>query len=123
MSDSFRKVAGTALIIISALLCLIALVPGYNGGIKQFRSANKTRWALNDIPTERNGNISVNTADADELTELPGIGEAYAALIIAERGENGPFFYAEDLEAIKGIGPKTLEKFRDKINLSTDEGD
>ena len=38
-----------------------------------------------------------------------------AALIVAERREHGPFHYPEDLTAVKGIGPKTLEKFHDMI--------
>ena len=64
-----------------------------------------------------NGSISVNEAEADELTELYGIGETLASLIIDERERNGVFRYPEDLTAVKGIGIKKLEGFRDSINL------
>ena len=63
------------------------------------------------------GSVSINEADADELTALRGIGETLAGLIIDERDENGPFRYPEDLTGVKGIGMKKLEGFRDSINL------
>ena len=71
--------------------------------------------------TEANGTVAVNSADAEELTALPGIGETLAAMIVAERDRNGPFRYAEDLLAVRGIGPKTLEKFRRMIDLTPAE--
>ena len=56
--------------------------------------------------------INVNAADAAELCELPGVGERYAARIVAYREEHGPFEKAEDLAAVKGIGPGTVDKLR-----------
>ena len=64
-----------------------------------------------------NGTVSINEADADELTELYGIGESLAALIVDERNINGKFWYPEDLTAVKGIGIRKLNGFRDSINL------
>ena len=68
--------------------------------------------------TMPDGTISVNTADQDELTELYGIGETLAAMIMDERIKNGDYRYPEDLTAVKGIGMKKLEGFRDYINLN-----
>jgi competence protein ComEA len=56
--------------------------------------------------------IDVNQADAAALCELPGVGPCYAARIVAYREEHGPFAKAEDLAAVKGIGPKTVEKLK-----------
>ena len=42
---------------------------------------------------------------------------------IDERSENGPFYYAEDLEAVRGIGPKTIKRFREMIDLSLNESE
>lgn len=53
--------------------------------------------------------INVNTADAELLSELPGIGPAKAAAIIEEREANGPFESAEDLTRVSGIGAGTVE--------------
>ena len=57
-----------------------------------------------------------------ELTELTGVGETISALIVAEREANGPFYYAEDLESVRGIGPATLSRFREMIDLTQGEG-
>jgi len=57
------------------------------------------------------GRINVNTASASELTSLPGIGEGKGQKIVEEREQNGPFASCQDLTRVKGIGPKTIEKF------------
>ena len=53
--------------------------------------------------------IDINTADAETLMLLPGIGEKRAQDIIAYRAANGPFRIPEDLTKVKGIGEGTLE--------------
>jgi competence ComEA-like helix-hairpin-helix protein len=57
--------------------------------------------------------IDINHASAVELTELPGIGPALAARIVAYRAERGPFRAVDDLVAVKGIGPATVEGLRE----------
>ncbi len=61
--------------------------------------------------------INVNTASQKELVALPGIGETIAQRIIEYRKTHGPFHRPEDLLAVKGIGPKKLEKIRDLISF------
>jgi len=61
--------------------------------------------------------ININTASAQELETLPGIGPAYAERIIRYRQEHGPFQRIEDITQVKGIGPKTLEKIEDFITV------
>ncbi|WP_218220016.1 ComEA family DNA-binding protein [Nesterenkonia sp. Act20] len=56
-------------------------------------------------PTEL---INLNTADAQTLDELPGIGPALSERIIAHRETNGPFGSLEELAAVSGIGPVIL---------------
>lgn len=60
------------------------------------------------------GLINVNVAGPEELTALPGVGEATAAAIVEERERNGAFASVDDLARVSGIGPKKLEKLRDK---------
>lgn len=67
------------------------------------------------------GKLNVNRATAEELEELPGIGPALAARIIAYREENGPFARVDDLVRVSGIGPKTIDRFRDLVTVD-DEG-
>ena len=52
--------------------------------------------------------IDVNTASAVELTLLPGIGPALAARIADYRDAHGPFASLDDLDDVRGIGPKTI---------------
>ncbi len=61
------------------------------------------------------GKININTATAAELDSLPGIGETKANAIIEYRNSHGGFKSIDDLDNVKGIGPATIEKFRDKI--------
>ncbi len=53
--------------------------------------------------------ININTASADELMNLKGIGEKKAKAIVEFRKANGLFKQPEDLINVPGIGPKTLE--------------
>ena len=59
--------------------------------------------------------ININTASAEELTQLKGVGASYAARIIEFREKNGPFQKPEDLMRVPRIGQKTFEKNKDLI--------
>ena len=61
--------------------------------------------------------ISINTATAEELMRLPGIGKTTAESIIAFRNEHGLFQKREDLLNVHGIGPAKYEKLEDFITL------
>lgn len=61
------------------------------------------------------GKINLNKANAAELSQLKGIGMKYAERIVEFRDKNGPFTTPEDLLKVQGIGPKTLEKNKDRI--------
>ena len=54
--------------------------------------------------------VDINTADVEELDELPEVGPSTAESIIQYRRTNGQFTSVEELEEIPGIGPETLEK-------------
>ena len=70
---------------------------------------------------EAAGPIDINMADAAALQTLPGIGETKAAAIIAHREANGPFATVDDLQNVKGIGEKTLEKLKEQITAGASE--
>lgn len=62
--------------------------------------------------------INLNTASAQQLETLPGIGEAKAAAIIAYRKEHGDFASAQDLTKVSGIGDSTYAKLKDYVCVS-----
>lgn len=63
--------------------------------------------------------VNINSADEASLSNtLVGIGPAKARAIVEYRQQHGKFKQPEDLLAVKGIGPATLEKNRDRIRLN-----
>ena len=68
------------------------------------------------VPVPATEQVDINTADVATLShKLSGIGEKKAQAIVDFRKKNGPFESLSDLEKVPGIGPKTLEKNKDKI--------
>jgi competence protein ComEA len=63
------------------------------------------------------GVVNVNTASADELQLLPGIGEARAAAIVDIRKARGGFKSVDELTEVKGIGDAMLENLRPHVVL------
>ena len=68
--------------------------------------------AANAVEAEK---ININTAPADELMLLKGIGKVNANKIIEYRDRQGRFKTIEDLMKVPGIGKKTFEKNKDRI--------
>jgi len=64
------------------------------------------------------GVLDLNTADAQALAALPGIGPALAGRIVAERSANGPFASADDLLRVPGIGTGRLERIRPRVRTA-----
>lgn len=56
--------------------------------------------------------VDLNRATLQELEGLPGIGPALAGRIVEERERRGGFAAVDDLVAVRGIGPATLERLR-----------
>ncbi|HEY6329432.1 MAG TPA: helix-hairpin-helix domain-containing protein [Blastocatellia bacterium] len=54
--------------------------------------------------------VDLNTADVDQLTTLPGIGDGLAARIIEYRSQHGPFRRPQDIIIINGFGERRYHK-------------
>ena len=63
------------------------------------------------------GPVNLNTATADDLDTLPGVGPATAATILAYRDQHGPFASVEDLADVRGIGPAKLDALRGLVTV------
>ncbi len=63
------------------------------------------------------GPLDLNTATAEQLDALPGIGPATAQAIVEDRARNGPFRTVDDLARVRGIGPAKVEALRDLVTV------
>jgi competence protein ComEA len=63
------------------------------------------------------GQVDINTASAQELEELPGIGPTLAQSIIEHRESHGPFSTIEEIMDVRGIGQGVLENIRELITV------
>ena len=68
-----------------------------------------------EAPPEEPAMVNINTASAEELATLEGIGDVIAQAIVEYRDANGPFKSIEDVKNVKGVGEKKFEGIKDKI--------
>lgn len=69
------------------------------------------------VVTAADGKIDINSASAEELTQLNKVGPKIAERIVSYRNANGPFKTIDDLRNVKGVGDKILELNRDRISI------
>lgn len=73
--------------------------------------------AAKPAPVASQEAVNINTADAQALTKLKGIGAKKAEAIVAFRKANGAFKTVDQLADVKGIGEKTVEANRKNIRI------
>ncbi len=61
--------------------------------------------------------VNINTANSEELQQVPGIGSATAQKILQMRKSYGAFKSVDDLLAIRGLGQKRLDKMRKYLTV------
>lgn len=64
------------------------------------------------------GKVNVNTATAQQLQMLPGVGPALAQRMVEYRKQNGDFKSLEQLALVRGIGEKKCESLKPYVALS-----
>jgi len=82
---------------------------------EQLQSASLEAPGAGAARTGAAAQVNVNTASAEELQQLAGVGEVLAATIVRDREANGPFATPEDLMRVSGIGEKKFENMRPQV--------
>lgn len=77
-----------------------------------FTDSNSERKQDLDLKAETVFPLDLNRASKEELMLVPGIGEKKADAILALKEQIGRFSSVDQLDQVKGIGSKTLEKIR-----------
>ena len=105
-------------IAIMTAFCIVLMI-----SILIYRKTNTYSPPRNTVPTTVQeeseshpiGKLNINTASAEDLLILDGIGPSIAERIITYRKDNGPFEKIEDLMNVKGVGEVTFSKIKDYI--------
>lgn len=85
---------------------------------KQGEDVQEAQWDKTGNSEESSANkVKINEASEEELVALSGIGPAKAQAIISYRDEHGPFQEIDDLLEISSIGEKTLEQFKEMVDV------
>lgn len=74
---------------------------------------------VDDLPPAPVAVVDLNAADRTELLQVPGVGPATADAILAYRHDRGGFGSVDELDAVKGIGDKTLTKLREHVKVGS----
>lgn len=74
-------------------------------------------FIVEEISNESSGKVNINNATKDELTSLPGIGDATATKILEYIKKNGKFKMIEDIQNVSGIGQNKYDSIKDLIDV------
>jgi comEA protein len=69
------------------------------------------------VRRQSGGPVNINTADAELLQTLPGVGPKTAERIIEYRETAGRFRTVDEIQNVKGIGPKRYERIKALITV------
>ncbi len=117
MKNTTRWIPITLTVIFAFLLMGVFIYRQHNEAISlsNIQTADQNT-DVNSSPIH-DGKININTATAEDLTLLPGIGETLAKRIIEYRTQIGHFAQLEDLMNVSGIGKTRFQQICDYITL------
>lgn len=84
-------------------------------GAKSAKASGSSK--VDKLTSPSQGQVNINSATAEQLERLPGIGPAMAARILAYRQQAGGFQKIEELQEISGIGPKKYAKIAPLVKV------
>lgn len=110
--------------LLTGIICCFAFIMIANSAtaapcFDNAQSAYRYLLKQEQLQTQANtqGTVNINRATEAELTSLHGIGSSKAQAIILYREMFGDFRTVEDLAKVKGVGPKTIENNRTRLQV------
>lgn len=97
---------------ITTLFFAGVLLAGFVGNVAAEAKVDKS-----SVSQMKSQKINLNTATAEQLVTLPGIGKKKAVAIITYRNKSGKFTSVNDLTNVKGIGKKMVAKLADHVQV------
>jgi len=104
-------------LVVAALAALGMLAPGFVTSAADAQARRSAPVTSVDTPAAPEGVVNIQTATAEELQRLPGVGPSKAAAIIAFR-ERTAFRRVEDILRVRGIGRATFRRLRPYLSVS-----
>ena len=87
--------------------------------LQEISAASAAGTSTSDKPKDNSRLININTATAEQFTELNGIGDVKATAIVEYRAKHGDFSSVDELLNVSGIGEKTLDNIRAYITVGS----
>lgn len=108
------------LFLVGILLCIAVYIGVFIG-----RTSSANVLSVSDLQQVKQGEpdeltfhkIDLNTATADDLNDIPGVGPAVAKAIIEYRDEYGDYYKVEELKDVKGISDELYESIKEYVTV------
>ena len=123
LGEKVTKSEWGLLILTGIFLCLMTVVLACSGGGTGADYTITPQKAAADVTPAEDPPVDLNTAGAEELDTLPGIGPVLAERIVALREERGGFSDLSELLDVEGIGTATLEEISPYLIVEDDYAD
>ena len=111
-SNTYRSSTSSSSSVSSTIAASSDIVTASNTAVSSTVSKSSSKASVISAP------ININTASQTELEQLPGIGVAMSQRIIDYRNQYGNFDSIDELQNVKGIGPKAFAKIKDYVTVS-----
>ena len=108
-----------ALVTLALLAAVLCLTSGANRAGREDYTVQTERNAEEEVAPMR-VLVNINTATAEELETVTGIGPVLAQAILDYRAEHGDFQTLDELLEVRGIGSAKLDAMRDEITTGGD---
>lgn len=111
----------TGRVLLSCVTAFVLLLAGAVGFSVPFWQPGYRIVASEEFDVQQMMLVDLNSAGLEELCSLPGVGEKKAQAILDYREEHGSFSSIDELDQVDGISAKSIEAWRSRLYIESDE--